>query len=286
MKTEPECISCFFSQLARTCETYEVGRDEQLKLFKDFSRRIGDMDFDLSPPELSKHVADLLREKLGLEDPFHSVKKMENERALEMLPEIKHIIDNSNDPLEMAVRFATASNVIDYGLPELLGLKHALDDLALKDFKVFDIDIMKDRINKSKKILIIGDNTGEIIFDRLMLEKLPSNVEYTYAVRSKPILNDSLREDAIFAGIDQYAKIIDSGSTIPGTVLTQCTEEFINTYNTADLIISKGQGNFETLVDESKPIIYLFVVKCNAVASMLNLPKASFMLMSNKHYKW
>lgn len=286
MRAEPECISCMFTQLARICGHCDIDRSTQIELINKLAAKISNMDLELSPPELSSHVSKLLMGHLKIADPYEDVKRMENERAMAMLPESRRIMKNSADPLAMAIRLATASNVIDYGLPILIDLKDVLAGLAEREFGAFDIETIHARLKDAKNVLIVGDNTGEIAFDRLLLEELPKHAHYTYAVRSKPILNDSLKEDALFVGIDEYADIIESGSAIPGTVMESCSDEFKDNYAKADFIISKGQGNFETLVDENRPIVFLFAVKCSVIEEQLGLPKGTMMVMRSKTYNW
>ncbi|HQG13578.1 MAG TPA: ARMT1-like domain-containing protein [bacterium] len=287
MRTEPECILCLFSQLNRICKYSAMPRSDSIELFRILAAMIKDLDLESTPPELSVQVIDMVKKKFaGIHDPFKLVKKMENERASEMLPKCRAMIKKSKSPLEMAVRFATVSNVIDYGLPVMLDLKNAITKLAMKKFGRLDIDLLKKRLSRAKKVLIIGDNTGEIYFDRLMLEFLPQNVDYIYAVRSAPILNDSLLEDAVEAGIGEFAEIMESGSTIPGTLIKSCSKEFRSACKNADIIISKGQGNFETMIDEKLPIFFLFAVKCDVVAHNLKVDKGTMLAMASPNYAW
>jgi len=136
--------------------------------------------------------------------------------------------------------------------------------------KSFDYQEFKYALNNAESILYLGDNTGEIVFDKLLIEELSNmlpDVKITYVVRDKPVINDALMEDAVSCGLDKIVDVISSGCDAPGTILDLCSKEFLKLYESAELIISKGQGNFETLADEKRPIFFLFKVKCPVIAN-------------------
>lgn len=121
-------------------------------------------------------------------------------------------------------------------------------------------------MREAKTVLYLADNAGEIVFDRVFIEEFCDNRKVIFAVRDKPAINDALMEDAIFCGIDKVAQVVSSGIDAPGTILKYCLDEFLKIFRQADLIISKGQGNFESLSQEKKPIFFLFMVKCPVIA--------------------
>jgi len=286
MKVEPECVSCFFKMLAKGCELHGVSRKEQFEATAKLATRLKDLNPDDPPPFFSVNIGEVIKEITGEKDPYHTVKKTENDRAASLIPHIRNEINKSPNPLYAALKYAAAANVIDYGAPDVPELMSTLDGLAEHKFAGFDGDLILEKLKTAKLVLILGDNTGEIFFDRLLLEQLPKDKRYVYAVRSRPILNDSLLEDAKIAGIDDFAEIMESGSIIAGTDPNSCTEQFQKMYDKADIIISKGQGNFETLSDKNKPIFFLFAAKCGTVSKMLDVPIGSLMVIKSLHFRW
>ena len=218
MKTLPECIGCFFAQLAKMSDLHGIDANTHELMAKELAIKVPEMNLDCSPPELSRAVTDILIKHLEKDDPYLELKQMENKRAAGMMPEVRGIIESSANPLATALRFAAAANVIDYGVPDHFALKHSTEELAKREFAIFDIETIEKQLNKARKILILGDNTGEVYFDKLLIEQLPRAAKLTYAVRSEPIINDVLLEDAHEAGIKKFAEIVESGSRLPGTV--------------------------------------------------------------------
>jgi len=192
---------------------------------------------------------------------------------MEMLPDLKARIDKSLDPMGMAIRLAIAGNVIDLGVSgdiTELQIREAIDNTLKEPFEG-DVQGFHKAVTKAQKILYLADNAGEIVFDRLLIERLPTE-RVTVVVRGYPVLSDVTMIDAENVGLCDITKVIDNGSDAPGTILTDCSEEFREYYDEADLIIAKGQGNFETLSDEDANIIFLFKAKCPVIADHVGLP--------------
>jgi uncharacterized protein with ATP-grasp and redox domains len=202
--------------------------------------------------------------------------------ALEILPELERIVASAADPFSAAVRMAIAGNVIDFGAPggvtddlrrELVG---ALDR-PLTGGGEAAVARLREAASAARSILYLTDNAGEIVLDRLLIERLPRGA-VTVAVRSAPAINDALVEDAETAGLDRLAEVIGSGSTIPGTLVDQCFSSFVERFRAADLVISKGQGNYETMSDERGPIFFLLRAKCQVVAAQLGCEQGDFVV--------
>lgn len=283
MRTFPDCIGCLFAQLTKMAHLHGIDDEQHARMVQELASAVPAMDLRRTPPELSRTVSDILVRHLHHDDPYAEIKRRENARAAAMLPDVRPLIDSADDPLAAAIRFATAGNIIDYGVPDLDVLEHSIEELAARDFATFDLERIRPRLNSARSILVIGDNTGEVFFDRLLIERLPHTAHITYAVRSRPVINDVLLADACEAGIDERATIVESGSQIPGTVPALCSEDFRALFDEADLIISKGQGNFETLSDERRPILFCFAVKCAIVSRHTKQPKGSLMAMASPH---
>jgi len=219
----------------------------------------------LTPPEIARTIYGIVDKHTGGEDVYKQLKHKSNKMAMELYPHLKEEVEKSEDPLLSAVRLAVAGNVIDYGLFHSFDIEKEIEECLEKDFAVFDFGRFRDELSRAESVLYILDNAGEIVFDKLLVEEMGKDV--VCAVRGKPIINDVTMRDAEEVGLDKICKVISSGSDIPGTVPGEATEEFREYYDKADMVISKGQGNFETLADENRTIFFIFKAKCQVVAS-------------------
>jgi uncharacterized protein with ATP-grasp and redox domains len=233
------------------------------------SLMIPDLAMDATPPEIARQVYRIVHEITGDEDPYLEAKQAANNLALSLYIRMKDMVDYSNEPLETACKLAIAGNAID------LGSRSEIDniDAIIEDCLGYQLDQkhyrkFKERVDQSYLVLYIADNAGEIVFDRILIEQLLQvrKLKIVLAVRKKPIINDATMEDARHAGLDQMAMIISSGSDAPATILAQCSPEMRGYYQAADLIISKGQGNYESLSGRPENIFFLFKVKCPVIA--------------------
>jgi hypothetical protein len=185
-----------------------------------------------------------------------------------MVDEAERTISNSRDPFETSLRIALAGNIIDFGPGAELSeevIRGALKQALTQKLSADEVRALQDTIGKVKRILYVGDNAGEIVFDKLFIEQLPTQ-KITYVVRGAPTLNDSTMEDARMVGMDTVVRVITTGVDMPGAALPFCSEEFLDAYENADLVIAKGQGNYEALSDEIKPIFFLLKIKCPIIA--------------------
>ncbi len=275
MKTYLDCIPCFFRQALESARLSGVDELKQKEVLNELARALPSMSLDNSPPEIGRYIYNLVKIVTGNDDPFKKLKKKSNYLSLELYPELKEKIKNSSDKLLTALRLAIAGNVIDYGVPTSFQLDEELENILHKKFAFFDYKDFKKELQKTDRILYLADNAGETVFDRLLIETLReffgcSGKEIIYAVRGRAIINDALMEDALDCGLDKVAKVISSGSDAPGTIPKYCSEEFQKIYEQAEFIISKGQGNFESLEGENKLIFFLFKAKCSVIARDIN----------------
>jgi len=257
-----------------------TGVDEatQKRVLNEVSKLIHGFPLDASPPKMGREIFRIVKGITGKDDPFRKIKQKSNKLVLDIYPKLKEEIRSSDDKLLTAVELAIAGNVIDYGVKNSLDVDKEIEKILAGDFvgveksskKSFDYQEFKDALNNAKSILYLGDNAGEIVFDKLLIEELSNilpDTKITYVVRDKPVINDVLVEDAVSCGLDKIVDVISSGCDAPGTILDLCSKEFLKLYESAELIISKGQGNFETLADEKRPIFFLFKVKCPVIAN-------------------
>jgi len=276
MKTYLDCIPCFYRQALDAARI--AGADEliQKKIIDELSKLIPDFSLEASPPEMGRAIYSLVGKISGVKDPFKEIKENSNKFALKLYPKLKQEINNSEDRLLTAVRLSIAGNVIDYGVKNSLNVEEEVNKIFNRDFKndnenrktVFRYQEFKEILSKVNHVIYLADNAGEVVFDRLLIEELTEKLgkQLIYVVRDKPIINDALIEDAIFCGINKVAKITSNGSDAPGTILKYCSPEFMELYQDAELIISKGQGNYESLSEEDKSIFFLFRAKCPVIA--------------------
>jgi uncharacterized protein with ATP-grasp and redox domains len=239
------------------------------------------LDFSKPPPFIAREIYTVVRNICGNSDPFKKIKHRCNELALSLYPDLEKLVDKSPDPLLTSTKIAIAGNIIDFGVNSDLDnndIHRSIEDAIKTSLPESEMERFRRSASQARKILYIGDNAGEIVFDKLLIKQLlPQRI--TYAVRGFPIINDATREDAEKAGLSNFVKIIDSGSDIPGTVLDQCSRDFIDCYNEADLVIAKGQGNYETLNDENKQIFFMMKAKCPVVSEDIGYPLGSAVIM-------
>lgn len=269
MKTCIECIPCFIRQSQEAARM--VTEDERInrEVVEEVTKYLVAGEITKSPPEISMEVHRIIREVTNCDDPYKDIKKQQNESALKFYPKLKKMIANSNDKLLTAVKLAIAGNVIDFGTSIRFDVKDTINEILNTNFTIDNYKRFKNSALNAKNILYIGDNAGEIVFDMPLVEELSvDGHKIIYAVRSGPIINDATVEDAIAVGMDKYAKIMETGTRCPGTVLELCSSEFIQHYKSSDIIIAKGQGNYEAL-GPAPNLFKLLMVKCDLIAQDL-----------------
>lgn len=266
-------MACYLRQ---TLQVARVSSDEprlHLEALRRVAEIISAMDMERTPPENSVPVYEAIAEITGCADPYFEIKQQSNEQALALLPEFKKEVAGSTDPLATALRLAIGGNIIDYGAMHNFDVDAALERCLRAPFVIDHSrkllqQVMK--LSKGSKVLYLADNSGEIVYDSLVIESLADKgLDVTVAVKSGPIINDALVEDALACGIDKFAIILENGTSCPGTPLDSCSVALKDAFNNADLIISKGQGNFETLSEADAEIYFLLTVKCSVVGAHL-----------------
>jgi hypothetical protein len=276
MRTYLDCIPCFYRQALDTARIAGADEIKQKQIVDKISQLIPDFSLEASPPEMGRTIYTLVRKITGVKDPFKEIKENSNKLTLSFYPKLKQKIESSEDRLLTTLKLSIAGNIIDYGVKNSINVEEEINKIFNEGFKsdndnnktVFRYQEFKEILSKVKHIIYLADNAGEVVFDRLLIEELTEKLgkKVIYVVRDKPIINDALMEDALFCGINKVAKVISSGSDAPGTLLKYCSPEFIRIYQKAELIISKGQGNYEALSEEDKLIFFLFKAKCPVIA--------------------
>ncbi|MFA6424623.1 MAG: ARMT1-like domain-containing protein [Phycisphaerae bacterium] len=268
MRIYLDCIPCFIRQSLDAARHATQDQRTHERVVREVLRLASNLDMSQSPPKIAQQIHRLVREQTGIEDPYLKVKKQFNNASLELYSKIRHLIIESKDPLETAVRLAIAGNIIDLGVKSQLqetDLAETINQCLSDEIADMQLDAFRNAVNDAREILYITDNAGEIVFDRLLIEQLPIE-KVTVAVKGSPVINDATMEDAIIAGLPRIVEVIDNGSDAPGTVLESCSQNFRNRFEKADMVISKGQGNYETLSEVDKNIFFILKAKCSVIA--------------------
>ena len=286
MNTYFDCIPCLIQQALNCVRLVTPDEAVHELVLRDVLRAATEMDFHQSPPAMAQHFHRRIRELAGQSDPYRDVKDRFNRFALDHYRDLLHWIERSVSPMETAVRLAIAGNVIDFGVHSGLtkgqvqdAVRHALSASLEGDVRSFS-----DAVRGADDILYLADNAAEIVFDRLLIEQLPRG-KVTLVVRGAPVSNDATMVDAEDTGLTELLGVIDNGSDAPGTILDDCSEAFRKRFDRADLIIAKGQGNYESLSEVEKDIYFLLKAGCPVIARDLGCEVGSLVLRRSKSAK-
>ncbi|MGM0453376.1 MAG: damage-control phosphatase ARMT1 family protein [Thermodesulfobacteriota bacterium] len=269
MQTYFDCLPCFFTQALNACRFMQLTDPETKRILDAVAERIKDIPMQSAPPETGRQVYRIIREYTRNPDPYKQVKQENTARALSLYPAMKQMVDAAEDRLLAAIKIATAGNVIDCGVNKPYEIETEIGQIMHNEFGIFDESPFRKHLHRADRVLYIGDNAGECVFDRVLIEELEKPV--IYVVRSHPVINDATIEDALEAGIDRVAQIVSSGTDAPGTVLSTCTDDFLALFENSDIVISKGQGNYEALSGQDRPVFFLLKAKCGVVAADLDV---------------
>jgi len=276
MKTYLECIPCFFEQALRAGRIATADEKLLKHLLDELGLMLKNIPLESTPPETGRLIYRMVRNVTGNPDPFRELKRQSTQHALDLYPSLKKIMDESSDSLLTAIRIAIAGNVIDFGASAAFNIDTEIKKALEKNFAICDYSAFRSYLARSKQILYIGDNAGETVFDRLLIEQM--NKPVIYAVRETPVINDATFDDAIQAGIGRVATIVSSGTDAPGAVLSTCSPKFRQLLGQSEFVIAKGQGNYEGLSDESHAVFCLLKVKCKIMADNIGVMKGDIVL--------
>lgn len=273
MKTTLDCLPCYMRQALYAARLSTDDPDIRQRIMQQAALLLPTLDLSLSPPENSMPLYRLIAELSGCLDPFAGLKKKSNTYALQLRPHLREVIKEARDPLLTAIKFAIAGNIIDYGAHHDFDADLAMQACLQQQLAVNDFERLRVDLEQAGNILYLGDNCGELVFDGLLIDLLANTgrpgKKITLAVKDQAIINDALLADAIACGLDRSCEIISNGTACPGTPLAICSSSFLQVFSEADLIISKGQGNYETLSESTAPLYFLLTVKCPVVGSCL-----------------
>lgn len=283
MRIVLDCVPCFARQaLDAVMEAVEDPAQRE-PILRRLLHQIADGDWSGSPPAMAQRLHRSIRQELNNPDPYRAIKDRMNAIALQLVPAMRQRIDTHPDPREAAVRVAIGGNLLDVGAKTQIAAEELpahLDTIWSHPLRG-DLEGLFLAAERAHSILFLADNAGEIYFDRLLIERLPTE-KITVFMRGSPVLNDATIVDAESAGLPELAPVFDNGSDAPGTILDDCSADFQAWFERADLIIAKGQGNYETLSEVNKNIYFLFTVKCQLVADRVGEPVGSLVVKAGR----
>jgi len=266
----PDCIPCALRQVLSSAR--RVSRDAwfHASVLKRVMAHMAEADMMRSPAELSLDALRAAMPILGTRDPYAEDKKAENARLMELLPDLRQRVAESADPVGLAARLAVAGNIIDLGILSAVDAKAEIEKVLGEPLAIDDTPALREAVRAAKTVVYVLDNAGEIVLDRLLIEQMKRKA-VTCLVRAAPILNDATVEDAKAVGLQEIARIVDPGVPMLGLVLNLAPADVQESFQKADLVISKGQANLETLFDAEREIYFMLRAKCPVVAAALGV---------------
>jgi len=277
----PDCIPCIL-RMSLEVARLAMKDEERIKRFMKKLLKLRSLkgeDWSVTSPEVIRDVWIIMEQISGEADPLRWVKEEQNRRALKILPRVREQILRSYDPLEEAVKFAIAGNSIDAMVNRREKSEKIFEILQGHKIDPFEMRQLKERLKKARMLVYLGDNCGEIVFDRLLIETIRDryDLDVIFVTRTLPVLNDATLQDAISVGMEEVAQVVENGipEPLPGTVLQKASPQVRTLMEGADLIISKGGGNYDSLTEEERlkgKITFLFQAKCYPYCSLYRLP--------------
>lgn len=287
-RLKPECITCIVDkQLSAHPENITL--TEKIDYMQRVLKIVSEATYDMSAPVIVRQIYDLQKEMFGMETDYTEIKKYFNAQMLDRYHSFAQKIEDSQNPLKLAIQYAMIGNYIDFGAMKEVEeekLNELLEQAKEINLDYQEYDNLKKEILTKNKMVYLTDNCGEIVFDKLLIntiQEMNPALDITVLVRGGKVLNDATMDDAVQVGLDKVVKVIGNGSNIAGTCLEKISEEARDLIESADFVISKGQGNFETLQECGLNIYYLFLCKCIMFANKFQVPGFTGMLLNDRN---
>ncbi len=272
MKVQYECIPCILRQAIEAAR--QVTDDEKIidEIIDNYSAMLPGIRESNPTPLVVSQIQKMIKDKTNTKDPYRSLKEKNIKMAMDIYEDLQDLVDNDKDPLKRALLLSATGNVIDAGISVKIKVEESILNTMERGFSIDDYQTFKEKLVNCSTLLIIGDNAGEAVLDKLLLKELNKyDIDLIYAVREEPVLNDITKKEAKLIGLDKYAEVITSGCNAPGMLIEQANDKFLDVYNKADIVLSKGQGNLEGLSEEDRPIFFLLKAKCDLIADFLEV---------------
>jgi len=279
------CIPCYLKQALSAAREVTDDPETQRQVLNEVAKLLPDLPLENTPAENSTYVLWRAHEVLNCPDPFAAKKHHYSELALSMYPDLEGLVQSSENPLQAAVKVAAIGNIIDLGILDRVDvdLEATFEEVFAQGLAVDETEPLVAKLRTARRVLYLADNSGEIVFDKVLIEELRARgLAVVLGVKGAPILNDVTMEDALAVGMDRVARVLSNGSPMIGTNLKTCSQEFLREFRRADIIISKGQANFETLNETSAPVFFILKAKCLEVGRELGAPMGEAVAMFNK----
>ena len=278
MISDHRCFFCFTRAFEKLLEKENISNEAKKSFTFEMIRLYQNNWDNFIAPEFARELHCTLRNYTLNPDPYKKEKKENNDHALSLVPELKEMIGQSGNPFDTALRFAIAGNIIDFAANDNFNLQATLDSAVDSVFAIDHSERLRNALSKAETVLYLGDNAGEIVFDKLFIETI-NHPNLIFVVRGAPVINDVTMEDAEYVGMSNAAKVISNGYDAPSTILHKSGKTLQHWFKEADLIISKGQGNLEGLIQlNDARVFFLLMVKCDVMAEFLKVKKESFVV--------
>ncbi|TWT81019.1 hypothetical protein CA13_24660 [Planctomycetes bacterium CA13] len=274
-----ECLICQMNALQKRMDKYEIAEEKRNGLVSELIQDIAAIDLDSSSsPEVTRSLLERLIINSNVADPYANEKQESNSELMGRYSEFKGMVNQAHDSFDAALRLAIAGNIIDFGPDHIWDIEETIDRVLSSDFAIDDSKQLRAEIASAKTILYLGDNCGEVVLDKLFIETI-NHPNLWFAVRNEPVLNDATEKEAIEVGIPKVAKLISNGDGAPSTLLHRVSKEFLEVYNSADLIVSKGMGNYEGLMNETDSrLFFLMMIKCQVIGRNVGAQTGDFVV--------
>jgi len=285
VKAAIECVPCVYQQALSAARHATKDEREQERILRRVARVYQRKKLEGTPAQYSQDVYEIVARETGVADPYKKEKQAFNQLAMEMLPDCYAALQRSRDKLATGAHLAVAGNIIDLGIGHGLDIHATLRNAVDTPFVINDIDALRGLLGKAGRVLYVGDNAGEIVFDRVFIEVMKEvypAAEVVFTVKSGPVINDATMADARRVGMTKVCRVMETGSAAIGAPLERVSTEFRRAFRAADVVIAKGHGNYETLSDVLvRPIVFILKAKCVVVARSLGVPLGGSVLKWN-----
>lgn len=289
------CLAnCQIQTLMRIMDENRLPQDRQLAVIRDICKYVGKLPAGLNPGHVYSHVFELFIQRSGIKDPCRTIRKQQNQQGMAVKKVIEQLLDHSGSRILDTMKATSAGNLIDVSFGSRFNLEKEILDQVQKDFSVDDTELFFEQLEKAKEIVILADNAGEIIIDKLLIDEIQrwratrghNPVKVITFVKTMPLLNDALIEDAEFAGLHTIGEVYDTGCSYIGTPFEYVSDFTRGKLKAADMIIAKGLANYESLYDQEalqQKLFYLFKSKCGLISEKIDVPINSIVCMNGQN---
>lgn len=290
MEVHLDCLPCNLRQVLEAARLATPNPEIQCAIVLESLKILKNFNSYGTSPEMGRAVHQLVVKHTGITDPYKQLKKESIQMAHSLYPALENYVRSQGDRLQAALGVSAVGNLIDaavYGVLPAAELEKKLKEELEQGFNFKDLETLRQEAKKARIIVIIGDNAGETVFDKILLTELKNisrgEAGLFFAVRSAPIINDATMEDALASGLDEVSVLLETGSTVAGTIWEEMSLDFRRLFLQADLVVAKGQGNYETLGQtKQRPLYFLLKAKCSLVAEHIGVPLGEYVLLKKE----